>query len=93
MAPIKDAVFGAGSNPIGALKSFVSIVVVINTSFVFTTFLLKWTSFCKTTFQLGFLKSLEKNTYVTWEGNIKGLAISGNLCGKFTIRNPTSSFT
>ncbi len=64
MAPIKDAIFGAGSNPIGAFKPSISTVFVINTSFIFTTSLLERTSFYKTTFQPSFFKSFEKNTCV-----------------------------
>ncbi len=37
MAPIKDVVFGVGGSPIGTLNSYVSTVVVINTSFISTT--------------------------------------------------------
>ncbi len=65
MALIKDAIFGAKGNPIGALKPSFSTFFVINTSFVSATSFLKWTLFHKTTFQPSFLKSLEKNTCVT----------------------------
>jgi hypothetical protein len=41
MAPIKDAIVGDGGSVIGALKPYVSIVVVINTSSISTTYILE----------------------------------------------------
>jgi hypothetical protein len=57
MAPINEVELGGEGNASRAFRPFVSMVVVMNTSFVSATSLLDWASFHKTTFQLGFLMS------------------------------------
>ncbi len=93
MAPIKNGVLACGGSPIGALSSPCSIVVVMKTSSNSTTSLLKWASFRKTTFHLGFFKSLKKNTCVTWLRKMKDLDDISSLCRKLIVRNPTPSLT
>lgn len=65
MAPINDTVLGGVSSVIGTLNPHVSMVVVMNMSSMFTTFLLDRASFRNTTFQLGFLMSSKKNSWVS----------------------------
>jgi hypothetical protein len=55
---------GGGGSLLGTFKPHVSMVVVMNTSFMFATSLLDQVSFCKITFQPGFLISSKKNTYI-----------------------------
>jgi len=65
MAPIKDVMLGVVGNLVGVVKPLISIVVVMQFFSIFATSLLDRASFFKITFQPGFLKSSNKNTYVT----------------------------
>ncbi len=60
MAPINEANLGSGGNPFKALKAFVSMVVVMNTSSVSTTFLLNHASFHKFLFLTRLLNAIKK---------------------------------
>jgi len=94
MVLILDVILSGVRSSIGAFKPPISTIVTMNISFVSATSLLNRPSFCKTTFQLGLFKSPKKNTYVVWIGKfMKGSNVRGNLCKKYTIRNPTSSLT
>jgi hypothetical protein len=58
-------ILGGACSVIGALNPHVSMFVVMNTSSMSTTSLLDRAFFHNTTFQLGFLMSLEMNTQVS----------------------------
>jgi hypothetical protein len=53
-------VVGGGGSPFGMFSPFVSVIVVMNTFFMFATSFLDQASFCNTTFQPGFLMSFGK---------------------------------
>ena len=79
MAPTRRAILGGGGTHSRALMPKNSKLVVMKTLVVSCYYLFDRVSFRNTTFQPGFVKSLEKKTCVPWLGNANGFDIFGDL--------------
>jgi len=76
----------------GVLSPMLSMLVLMNAFVVSTTICLAMVFLRKTTFQPSLLTTIEKNTNNVWLGKMKGFAMQGSLCRKFTTRKDGLNF-